>query len=54
VSHVTGVHKLSEVTKARLTKESRSYPNLIFMIEKYEVCLIKYSKQCKVILDSIL
>ena len=31
--------------KNRVSKESRSFPNLIFTMEKYEVLLIKLSKQ---------
>eukprot|EP01114_Cavostelium_apophysatum_P022181 TRINITY_DN7943_c0_g1_i1.p1 TRINITY_DN7943_c0_g1~~TRINITY_DN7943_c0_g1_i1.p1 ORF type:complete len:1311 (-),score=418.94 TRINITY_DN7943_c0_g1_i1:270-4202(-) len=37
-----------EATKAKISRESRTVPNLIFYQEKYETTLIKLSKQSKV------
>jgi len=37
-----------ESSKARISKEAKAIPNLVFAIEKYEVLLIKLEKQSKV------
>lgn len=37
-----------KATKSKITKESKSHPNLVFAMEKYEVILIKLSKQSEV------
>jgi len=37
-----------KATKSKITKESKSHPNLVFAMEKYEVILIKLSKQSEI------